>query len=230
MYIKNRFLSVVYKFCISLCGIVGIQMQLSLFSGTAANWGMFRFFTNLSNLACVLYFLADAFYLLIQKKEEGITFCPVLKMIVMMSVTVTMLIAQFLLGNFHMNGAGSIALILLHRVVPPMAILDWLLFDKKGWMTKLSPVWGVTAPLVYFAYAVIAAQTESSVQKGSRYPYPFMDIDKLGVPTVAVTVAALAAGFIVLGYLFYAVDHTLAKKAEHKRAARKSGSSQKSES
>ena len=95
MYIKNRYVSVIYKLAIVICGVIGIQMQLSLFSGTAANWGMFRFFTNLSNLACILYFLTAALWLIFKKRDGGTTFCPVLKGIVMMSITVTMLIAQF---------------------------------------------------------------------------------------------------------------------------------------
>ena len=112
------------------------------------------------------------------------------------------------------------ALILLHRVVPCMTILDWLLFDEKGWMTKLSPLFGVVAPLVYFAYAVVAAQMGNVVQDGSRYPYPFIDVDKLGVFTVAKTVAVLLAGFIVLGYVFYAIDYALARFSKNQKLSK----------
>lgn len=211
MYIKNRYISAVYKLAVSACGIIGIQLQLSLFSGSSANWEMFRFFTNLSNLACVLYFLIAAFWLIGGKTHDKTTFCPVFKSIIMMSIIVTMLVAQFMLSGFDMNGTQGTALILLHRVVPIMTVLDWLLFDQKGWMTKFSPLFGVSAPLVYFAYSLIAAATGSVLQDGSKYPYPFIDIDTLGVSTVALTVTAMVAGFIVLGYILYFIDYRLAK-------------------
>ena len=148
MYRKNRYISVIFKLAIVTCGMIGILMQLSLFSGTAVNWGMFRFFTNLSNLACILYFLSAAL---------------------------------------------------------------WLIFRKEDDSTRFSPILWIIAPLVYFVYAVIAAQTGNVMQGGSRYPYPFIDIDQLGIFTVAVTVMALLAGFIVLGYVFYAIDHNFSK-------------------
>jgi len=214
MYIKNRYLSAIYKIALAACGIVGIQMQLSLFSG-AANWGMFRYFTNLSNLLCVLYFLCAAVFLLTDKKRRSV-FCPMLKSMVTMSITVTMLVAHFMLGNFTMNGTISPALLLLHYIVPSMTLLDWLLFDEKGLTKKLYPILGVIIPFVYFGYALIAAQT-GTYQNGSRYPYPFIDVDNLGVLKVSLTVAALAAGFILLGYLFFLIDHGLARLYQNRK-------------
>ena len=193
-----------------MCGAIGIGAQMSLLSGDP-NWGTFRYFTNLSNLACVLYFLVAALWLIFKKDNKNTTLYPTLKYIVMMSITVTMLVAQFMLSGFTMDGTMGFALILLHRVVPIMVILDWLLFDKKGLITKFAPILGVIAPLIYFAYAVIAAQFETVLQNDSRYPYPFIDIDKLGVSTVSTTVIMLLIGFIALGYIFYAVDYGLAK-------------------
>jgi hypothetical protein len=53
-----------------------------------------------------------------------------------MELIVTMLIAYFLLGNFTMQGTADISLTLLHKVIPLMAFLDWLLFDPKGQMMR----------------------------------------------------------------------------------------------
>lgn len=208
MYIKNRYISIAYKLIIAVCGIIGIQMQLSSFTGST-NWGMLRFFTNLSNLACVLYFLAAAVWLITEKRQYRTTFCPILKGIVTMSIVVTMLVAQFMLHNFNMNGTMGTALTLLHCVVPLMTVFDWLLFDKKGQITRLTPIFGLIAPLVYFACAVICAQSEELTENGSRYPYSFIDIDKLGIFKVSITVVLLVVGFTALGYLLFAIDHGL---------------------
>lgn len=211
MYIKNRYISIIYKLIIVVCGFVGIQMQVGLFSA-APNWQALEFFTNLSNLACVVYFLMAAIWLFVNRKKDTTTFSPIFKGIVMMSITVTMLVAQFMLHNFNMNGAMGASLILLHRVVPVMVILDWLLFDKKGWITKFSPLAWVISPLIYFGVVVITAPLRTSIHGGTRYFYPFIDIDKLGVSRVLLTVLLLVIGFIALGYIYYAIDHILAKK------------------
>lgn len=217
VYIKNRYLSVIFKLVIVLCGLTGLQMQLQLFSGNA-NWEMFRFFTNLSNLACVLYFLGASIWILTGKCHGSTTFLPALKGIVMMSITVTMLVARFMLGGFTMNGTMGSALILLHYIVPIMTISDWLFFDEKGLITKVSPVIWVAAPLVYLAYAILCTQIMKGLGYAIDYPYPFIDVDTLGVATVSLTIVALVVAFIALGYVYYGIDWFLSKVAQKEAA------------
>jgi len=209
-------MSAVFKLSIAVFGIVGIQLQLGLFT-QSPNWSMFTYFTNLSNLACVIYFICAVIWVLTVGTLKNMTFCPLFKGIVTMSITVTMLIAQCMLNDFPMNGTMGIALILLHQVVPIMTILDWVIFDEKGQITKRSPVIWICAPLIYFAYSMIATQINGDLGNGSRYPYPFIDVDALGAGTVALTVIVLVAAFIALGYLYYGVDHLLAGFAQKKK-------------
>jgi hypothetical protein len=146
-----------------------------------------------------------------KRDPDYTTYQPHLKGIVMMSITVTLLVAHFLLTGFTMGGSIAFSVNLLHYVVPIMTIFDWILFDRKGLIKKLSPVIWLVMPLVYLLYAMIAAQVGEGIGIGSRYPYPFLDVDTLGVPVVAVTVAILIGVFLILGYVYYFIDYSLEK-------------------
>ncbi len=210
MRIKNKALSVGYKLALALVGLACLLVQAGVLRGEF-DLSMFRFFTLQSNLLCVIYFTCDAVWLLRDKaRAGGDVWRPTLKGIQMMGITVTWLVAHFLLPGFTMGGVDALAVTGLHYVVPIMTILDWLLFDKKGWMRPYSPLLWTAFPLLYFGYAMLAARVGDGIgYGGSRYPYPFIDVDKLGWPTVLLTTAALVTFFIALGYLFYFIDRTL---------------------
>jgi len=65
-----------------------------------------------------------------------------------------------------------------------------------------------------FVYAMIAARIGGGIgYGGSRYPYPFMDVDQLGWGTVLLTILYLTAFFLALGYVWVSIDKGLAKVA-----------------
>lgn len=208
MRIHSKFLSVLWKFGIAACAFMGVALQIGLFRGEF-HASSFRYFTNLSNLFCLLYFLIDVIYLLARRKNDGSqNWLPALKGAAMIGITITCLVANFLLGSFTMGATMRIAIRLVHLVVPVMTVLDWLLFDEKGTFTWLSPLGWTIFPLVYFGVILLLA----AVLPGTPfYPYPFMNVSSRGLAPVLVTVAVLTALFIALGYLFVLVDRLLAK-------------------
>lgn len=139
-------------------------------------------------------------------------------------MTLTLLVAWLVLHmSVGFDSAASASLLGLHVVVPLMAIADWLMFDAPGGLRWRDPWLWLAAPLGYLAEFVIVLalggslgagagamgavpDTEGSVGGGgtggsvqaSRAPYPFLDVDSLGVGTVALNVAALAAAAVVL--------------------------------
>lgn len=151
MYLQSKKLSVSFKLILVVFCAFGLLLSFGVFDGRFKLESL-RFFTVLSNLLCFLYFLFDLFYL---KKyfhdENKVTWNPILKGITTMSITVTLLVAHFLLGaRFEMRTTMGISFLLLHYIVPIMTILDWLLFDKKGYIKKESPLVWTLGPLVYF--------------------------------------------------------------------------------
>ena len=223
MCVKNIRMSIVYKIFIVMAGLFGLLLVFGVFDGRFSI-SMLRFFTVLSNLLCVVYFTADIVYI-VKYKEEGTppVWFPALKGITTMAITVTLLVAHYILGmRFTMADSRGLTLLITHYVVPILTIADWLLFDPKGLMTFRSPLLWAIGPLVYFAYAMIAARTGDGIgYGGSRYPYPFMDVDKLGWGTVLLTVLVLTVFFIALGYIWVLIDKGLAKAAYRKKEVKK---------
>ena len=49
-------------------------------------------------------------------------------------------------------------------------------------------------PLAYFTYAIARGASDG------RYPYPFMDVGKIGAVQTALNAAAIAAAFVIAGF------------------------------
>ncbi len=214
MRLKNIGVSIVFKLLLVLAGTYGLLLVFGVFDGQF-NMSLLNYFTILSNILCVVYFTADIVYIL-KNRWDGVktVWCPALKGIAMMAVTVTLLVAHFILGmRFTMNNSSGISLLLVHYVVPIMTIGDWLFFDLKGLIKAYSPLLWALGPLVYFVYAMIAARIGDGIGYQSRYPYPFIDVDKLGWGTVLLTVLAMAVAFTALGYIYFGIDWGLSKIA-----------------
>lgn len=212
MRIRSKALSVLWKAAIAVCAFVGLGLQIGLFKGEL-HLSSFKYFTNISNLLCMVYFFIDVILLLAVRKRDGsVSWCPALKGVAMMGITVTWLVAHFMLGSFTMGPSLRVSIRLVHYVVPILTILDWLLFDQKGQIKLTAPLLWTVFPLVYFAAIMGLAYFGKGVP---FYPYPFMNVEKQGLPRVLITVAVMLAFFIALGYLFVLVDRLL-QKAEGK--------------
>lgn len=210
--IKNKKLSIIYKVVLCVIAIISVILNIGFFTGKPIYRGL-TMFTNLSNILCAIYFIIDIIYLIKNYNNKETTFLPSLKGIAMMSITVTFLVAQFVLKmKISFSSSYEISFIGLHYIVPIMTILDWVLFDKKGQIKMYSPLLWCLAPYLYFVSAIMSAQYGSGFGIDSKYPYPFMDIEKLGINRVYLTLMILTLIFILIGYIYYIIDKKLSKK------------------
>nr|BFE85917.1 hypothetical protein GCM10020093_085180 [Planobispora longispora] len=145
-----------------------------------------------------------------------------LKGAVTLFISITGLVYHFVL----MHGANPLGMLpdgrgddvldlgnlLLHYVTPIMAIVDWLVFDRA-----LRPAWSVPlAWLAYPAFYLVFALTRGALlDPGAerRYPYPFLDVDKLGYDGVALQAVFLTAFFAALGYGLVALHRLVSRTA-----------------
>ena len=204
----KKSISQVFKGGLFIAALLGILIQCGVFSGEL-NLSVLNYYTLISNLLCALYFGAASVKAL--RRDEILW--PHFKGALMMGITVSGLVYHFMLaGSFQMQGTMALSNLLLHYVVPAMAVLDWLIFDPKGRFTWKSPfVWAIL-PNAYFVYAVIRVALGASLgYGGNRYPYPFLNADALGWPAVLFNVLILNAAFLLLGFVYVALDWGLAK-------------------
>ncbi|MBG0813825.1 Pr6Pr family membrane protein [Planomonospora sp. ID82291] len=172
------------------------------------------YFTVQSNIMLVAYHVW-------QLSGRGVP-SAFIKGAVTLFISITGLVAHFilthgaspllLLPDGQGNDVQDMGNLLLHYVTPIMAFADWLLFDRA-----LRPGW--SRPLVWLAYPaaylVFALTRGALLAPGTerRYPYPFLDVDRLGYDGVALQAVLLTAGFAVLGYLLVALHRLVSRTA-----------------
>jgi hypothetical protein len=96
--------------------------------------------------------------------------------------------------------------VLLHLVVPVLALTDWLLVGRDQAQVR----WW--QPLVWLAYpaAYLALALAVLNHAGRRAPYYFLDPDAIGTAAVLGNVCVLAGGALALGYALLVINRALA--------------------
>jgi hypothetical protein len=95
---------------------------------------------------------------------------------------------------------------LLHVVVPVLALSDWLLVGRDQAQVRW---WQPLAWLVYpSAYLALALAVLNDV--GRRAPYYFLDPGTIGTAAVVQNVCVLAGGALALGYALLVINRAVA--------------------
>ena len=165
---------------------------------------LFSYYTILSNLLMVVGLTT---ILIAAKSAWGRFFLKntVLTAIVLY-MTIVGLTYNILLRNvWNPVGLFKLADELLHVVNPLLFIIYWLAFVPKSGL-KYSNVWlWLWFPFVYFIYVLIRGAISGN------YPYPFLDVAKLGYPQVLLTAVILLPIFWGLGALFVFIARQINK-------------------
>lgn len=205
--------SVIFKIFIVLTAVCGILLQCGIADGQFS-LSTFRMFTTLSNLAVAVYFICHVVIVLMRRKD-GVTggLPPAVyawKFMATMGILLTGLVAHFMLrGMFDLlPETERFGITLLHYVVPAAVLVDFAVFDARGQVKAWMPLFAALFPLVYAAVSL----TVVTVTGSGRYPYPFLDVDRLGWSTVALVMVGLAAAFVSAGYILYGIDRMAARR------------------
>lgn len=125
-----------------------------------------------------------------------------------LSITVTCVIYATLLQSlWHPLGPQLIADRSLHYVVPALYLVWWVALLPHGTLVWRDALCWLAFPL---AFAVWTFARGAIVHE---YPYPFMDVGRLGYGAVLVNTLLVGVVFLVLGMVFVAVDRFLGKRA-----------------
>ena len=106
-------------------------------------------------------------------------------------------------GLQELSGGSLLANTLLHVVTPILVPLFWLAFVKKGGLTRRDPLQWAVYPLAYLLYILARGAVTG------RYPYPFIDVTRLGWPRAAGSAVCIAIGFLLAGYALVWLDARL---------------------
>lgn len=126
---------------------------------------------------------------------------------VAVSIAVVGLAYSLLLRHlWHPQGWQWLADELLHDVMPLLFLGYWWCCVPKGTLRVGHIALWVIYPLVYFAYSLLRGHLLAV------YPYPFIDVERLGYPQVFINAGGLLAGFVVIALLLIALDRWCAAR------------------
>jgi hypothetical protein len=96
--------------------------------------------------------------------------------------------------------------VLLHVVVPVLALSDWLLVGRdQAHLRWWQPVVWLAYPAAYLALALAVLN-----HVGRRTPYYFLDPHTVGTASVVANICVLAGGTLALGYALLGINRAVA--------------------
>ncbi|HEY0217142.1 MAG TPA: Pr6Pr family membrane protein [Cellulomonas sp.] len=161
---------------------------------------LFSFFTIQSNLVVALASALIAAAPLRVGRARA-----VVQLDALLCIAVTGVVYHALLSDSAatLAPAGQLSNFLMHTVTPIGAWLVWLLVGPRPRFGGGTVGWAVAYPVAWIAYTFIRGGITG------WYPYPFLDVDALGLATVARNTAVVAVGFFALAVLVRLLERHL---------------------
>ena len=161
---------------------------------------LFSYFTIQSNLL-----VAAASVLLAVRPARTGRVVAVLHLDALLCIAVTGVVYHSVLAeqSLPLTRSGEIANLLLHTVTPVGAWLVWLLVGPRPRFGGSTVAWSVAYPLVWIGYTFARGAVTG------WYPYPFLDVDALGLGVAARNTALVAVTFLVLALLVRLLERVL---------------------
>lgn len=190
---------------IALCAVFGVSVGfLGVYGRTGsvpgAIWIMVAYFTNLTGLLVAAVFAGLAL------GRPALADSRLVAGTALATLLVGLVQWLLLQGIRTLRGPDVVADILLHQVVPVLVPLFWLAVLPKGRLRWRDPLLWACYPLAYLAVALVRGAAEA------RYPYPFLDLGRLGWGPVLAHAGGIAAAFLLVGWGIVALDRVLARR------------------
>ncbi len=204
---KNPRLATAYRSLYVVMCTAALVLEFGFMRGEAHLYAL-NYYTVLSNIACVVFFVAMLSHPRrpMPRTEGAILFCIAITGIIYATMLAPAAIDS---GSFF-----SFRNMALHYVGPAMVVVDWLLFCPKGRLRVTDPLLWLFIPLGYFCYILLRSTFVDNIGPAdSAFPYPFIDpATRGGWGPMLGGVGVIAIGMAALGYLILLLDRLLAKK------------------
>ena len=135
---------------------------------------------------------------------------PPVAMATAVYITVTGITYYFILsGLYHLTGWTKHFDHLLHYVMPPAYVLFWLVFLPKGALHLRNVAWMLVPPLLYAAWTLIHGPLSGF------WPYPFVDLPKIGWTAFIKNVVEFTIFFALVGAIYTLIDRVIGHLRGH---------------
>ncbi len=194
---KKRALRNILLFLIFTVTLQGIFLDIQVSAkgnGFLHGLYIFKFFTLQSNMLFAIFSATTLILINSGKNNEIEKRCdwlnkllsPLFSYILLTGITYLIIIAP----TTQLSGLEKVSSTLLHYVSPPLAILYFLLFEKRRIEYREIAYW-LIYPVVFLGWGLYLA-----LMKGD-YLYPFFDIEKLGYKIIPYLFAVTLGGILL---------------------------------
>lgn len=204
-------MSKILSFCIAFLAWFAVIFQYDLMLANSTNpllettIRFFSFFTILTNSIVAVYFSRIAFNHLKNKKITSTNFGTLTAITVY--ITIVGLVYQLILRHiWNPTGLQKIVDELLHSVNPVLVIIYWFLNRKNNTLKYQQISSWLLFPLIYLFYVLIRGYFSNF------FPYPFLNIDNIGLMKVIINAIGMTALFAFISGLFVWVSKLGKKK------------------
>lgn len=121
-------------------------------------------------------------------------------------IVVAAVYALVLQSLWSPQGLALVADMLLHYVVPILFVLDWLMFVPRRELRPGHALAWLAWPAAYAGWSLLRGAISGF------YPYPFLEVPRLGYGAVGLNMAAVLAAFAAVGALLVMADRLLPRK------------------
>jgi hypothetical protein len=163
------------------------------------------FFTVLSNILVAL-----TLGLLAYELFRTSVLVRVLRVTGLVAIAITGVVFHLALRNLHeLSGKEALADFILHTFSPVASVALWALVGPRNQISRRIVILSVVFPLVWLTYALVRGAVVDDKFGNDYYPYPFLNVAHHGYPSVFVSVALVAALFLVIAASALALDSRL---------------------
>lgn len=162
---------------------------------------VFCFFTIQANLIVGATSLS-----LVLNPSRSSTVFKTFRLIGILAITLTGVVYHAVLSKiFDLESWALVADNLLHTVVPIMALVGWLVFGPRG-LTSRRVLWlSVLFPIAWLIFTLIRGSIVHF------YPYPFVDVSRLGYARVLINCVWVSVLYLGLAAGGTALDRRLSR-------------------
>ncbi len=191
-----RIAPVVFRLVFAVLAIGGVAFQLFAIhiprGYSVVNY--FTYFTNLSNLIIGTVFIVSAVRLL--RAESPSQRDTALRGAAVVYIAFVGIVFNTLLTGADLSGINPAVNVILHMVLPIVAMLDWILWPPRNRLPFSVVWWWMIFPAVYAIFSVVRGAFDGV------YPYPFFNPDTAGgYGGVLLYCLGMVAAFFVLAVI-----------------------------
>ncbi|MBB2977113.1 hypothetical protein FHX49_002710 [Microbacterium endophyticum] len=221
MFLPDRRIALTYRVLTVIVIAIGLGRITGVFAGDVSGTE-FLFYTVQSNILCLVWAVALGIRTALDLRSDGVRggSTPSARGggAVVMAITITMLIYLIVLVPISFTQSSGYTPFtltdnLIHIIAPCLIIGDWLLFTPKGRLRWYDPPLWALIPFAYLAFAYAWSAAGGDFGYDRAYPYPFMNVEELGIGGVAVWLVGLTIALEAVGFLYVAIDRVLGATA-----------------